>query len=93
MPSFEGSDGFCLVDCEFGSRRLKIESSVVVACEGWLSSVRSSEIGKIPEAVERCRLSRSSISETAAEMPGFGCVLRVDLSALLDNISEFSLTD
>ena len=33
-----------LADCEFGSRRLNIESSVVVACEGWLLSVGSSEI-------------------------------------------------
>ena len=31
---------------------LKIESSVVVACEGWVSSIESSEIAKISGAVE-----------------------------------------
>ena len=68
MPSFEGSGRFCLVDCEFGSRRLKIESSVVVACEGWLLSLGSSETAKTSKAAERRRLWRSFASETAVEV-------------------------
>lgn len=81
------------MDCEFGSRRLKTESSVVVACEGWLPCVRSSEMAKFSEAVDRCRLSRSSVSETAAETPGIGAALRVDLPALREDVSVISSTD
>lgn len=80
------------MDCEFGSRRLKTESSVVVACEGWLPSVRSSEMAKISGAVERCRLSRSSLPETAAETPGIGSALCVDVPALREDVSVTSST-
>lgn len=93
MSSFKGSRLFCLVDCEFGSRRLKIESSVVVACEGWLLSVGSSEITKISEAVDRYRLARSLASQTVVEMLGCGSILRVNFPALPDDISEISSTD
>lgn len=85
MPSFKESGWFRLADCEFVSLKLKNESSVVVACEGWLLSVGSSEIAKTSETVERCRLRRSLASETVVEM--LRCV------ALPDDISESSSTD
>ena len=50
-------------------------------------------MAKNSEAVERCRLARSSISETAAETPGIGFALRDDLSALRKDVSVLSPTD
>ena len=90
MPSFEECGRLCRNGCEFGSRRLKIESSVVVACEGWLLSVGSSEIANVSKAVELCRLWRSWPSETGVEKLGCDSLLRVDLPALPNDNSEVS---
>lgn len=93
MSSFERPGWFCRVDCEFGSRRLKTDSSVVVACEEWLLWVESSEITNISEAAERRRLRCSSVSEMAVVTLGWGSILRVDPPMLTDDISEISSTD
>ena len=82
-----------LVDCEFGSRKLNIESSVVVACEGWLFSTGSSEMANASKGAELCRLRRSLASNKAVEILGCRSVLPVDFPALSDDVSGISSTN